>query len=226
MRPQLANRNFGNDEARLIQTQYWMQIGGYGISPDMLVLTGYWDQSVLTKFGNGNHSRTIEQIYGGVIRFQPLPGKAFEAKLGNVMNALNRILQVKRHVTDVLDDLIPKLLKQEWHSSDLSLLPEDLDDAIKDLIITDKSYVIASDPQVVRQLLSVMDTLKTIRDRVGYYSGIYREANTLFGRMVLETVSMSMNNLATRNTPQPQYIDLEHLAGMEAMDVIEGKIEE
>ena len=225
MRPQIGNRNFGTDEGRLIQTRYWMEIGGYGISPDMLVLTGFWNQAVLKKFGDEDHSRTIEQIYGGVIRFQPLEGKVFEAKLSNVMNALNRILQVKRHVTDIID-WIPRLLKQEWHSSELDLLPADLGEELMERIKTDKSYIISSDPQVVRQLLSAMDVLKEIRDRAGYYSGIYREANTLFGRMVLETVSMSMNNLSTHSTSQPRYIDLEHLADVETDNIIEGKVEE
>lgn len=217
MKNNLMQRNFGTDEGKLIQTRYWMEIGGYGISPDMLVLTGFWDQSILSKLNNMDTSRSIEQIYGGVIRFKPLEGKNFEMKLNSVMNALNRILQVKRHVNDVIAH-IPVLLKEEWHSSDLSLLPEDLDEKIKDMVVTEKTYIISEDPQTIRQLLSVVDALKSMEKRIGYYAGIYREANTLFGRMVLETVSMSMSNLSIPNK-EPRHIDLEDVADLEAREM-------
>lgn len=206
------------DEGKLVQTRYWIDIGGWGINPDMLTLTGFWPESVVSRLQSSNvdTSMAIEQIFGGVLRFKPLPGRAWEQRLDRVIDGLNMILQVKRHIQDVID-WIPNILSEQWHSADDKLLPEDLDKETKNMILgSQKTYVVASDPNTSRQILSVHPILNGMKNRVGYYPSIYREANTLFQRMILETVNMSMQNMAIKDSHGPEYVELEEVADMAA----------
>lgn len=224
MRPNSSLRPFGSDEATLQKTDFWRTMGGYGISPDMLELTGFWPQSVMNQMRESNidTSMAIEQITGGMLRFKPLPGKKFEARLDRIIGALNKILQAKRHINDVID-WVPKVLKEEWNSSNDSLLPEDLNTEIKELVKTEKRYIIAEDPQVVRHILSILPVLKGLQNRIGYYSATYAEANTIFHRMVLETVNLSFTNMSMRDSPRPEYIELEQAADVAAQMIIDGE---
>lgn len=211
------------DDGKLVQTRYWIDIGGWGMNPDMLVLTGFWPESVMSRLETSNvdTSQAIEQIYGGVLRFKPLPGKEWERRLDRVIDGLNKILQAKRHIQDVAKR-IPGLLKEEWHVNENSFLPEDLSEDLKNLIVRDRTYIIASDHNTTSQILSLLPILNGLKNNgIGYYPGIYREANTLFGRMVLETVNMSLENLAIKDGSQPQYVELEKVADMAARNIQE-----
>ena len=212
----------GNEDSKIAQVRYWSNVGGYGISPDILELTGFWSESLLEKLRDlgTDTSQSIQQIYGGIVKFQPLPGKRWEVEFDAVMDAINRILQIKRHVNDMID-WIPKLLNEEWHSSDISYLPEELPEEIKKMIISPRKYVIAEDPMIARQILAVMPVLNGLKNRIGYFSGIYWKANTLFGRMVLEGVHYAMKNMSIRDFPQPDVLSLEELADHAAMIISE-----
>lgn len=212
MRP-LPNRSMNGDESRIAQVRYWANVGGYGISPDILELTGFWPDPVINRMKDMgvDTSQPLQQIYGGIIKFQPLPGKKWEMEFDAVMDAINKILQVKRHIQDVID-WIPKLLQEEWHSSDIQYLPVDLPQDVKDMIVSPKRYVLAEDPNIARQVLSALPILNGLKNRIGYYSGIYQTANVIFGRMVLEGVQFAMKNMAIRDFPQPDVVSLEELA--------------
>ena len=226
MKPGAVDR-FKFDEGSLVKTKYWLDIGGYGLSPDHLFLTGFWPESIQKKMQTSSldTSQSIEQLYGGRIVFKPLPGKRFEERLDKVIDALNMILQVKRQINDLLD-WIPKLLSEKWHDSDeeMKFLPTDLDEEIRNMITIDKRYVIAEDPTIARQILAMVPQLKGLQGRIGYFPSIYREANTLFQRMLLETVTMSMGNLALNKPEGPQYVELEEVANMATDAIMEGNI--
>ncbi len=215
-----SRRGFG-DESGLVKTKYWTDIGGMGISPDMLALTGFWPETLLNQLrvDGRDTSMAIEQVFGGVLKFKPLPGRKFEERLATVIDALNMILQVKRQINDLVAH-IPTLLNEEWHDEDVSFLPKDLKKEIKDMIVSKRKYVIAEDPTIARQILAMVPQLKGLQNRIGYFPGIYREANTLFQRMVIESVSTSMANMSIRDSlPGPQYVELEEIADA-AMDNI------
>ena len=91
-------QNYKEGDSRLAQVRYWQSIGGYGISPEMLALTGFWPDMTLDKMTEMhiNTSQAIQQIYGGNIRFQPLPGKKWEGRFDQIIDALNTILQMRR----------------------------------------------------------------------------------------------------------------------------------
>ena len=220
MKPVPSNRAMG-DESRLAQIRYWQSIGGYGISPEMLTLTGFWSNATLRQLQEQNvdTSQSIEQIFGGVIRFQPLPGKKWEARYDKIIDALNMILQVKRHIKTVIET-IPLILNEKYNEDDLEVLPSDLDEDIKRMIVRPTTYVVAEDPYIARQLLSALSLLKSLQNTPSYYSGIYREANTIFSRMVLESVSLSMRNLSLRDNQQ-QTVSLESLADEATKHIME-----
>lgn len=220
---QLTNRNsMYGDESRLAQTRYWQSIGGSGISPEMLVLTGFWSESVLDRLKESNvdPSQTVNQLYGGVIRFQPLPGKKWEARFDKIIDALNTILQIRRHIDSVIET-IQKVLNEKWHQDDSDFLPKDLPDEKKRMIMRPMSFSIADDPYTARQLMSLIPILKSLKNNPQYYSGIYREANTIFGRMVLESVSLSLRNLSMKDS-EPHTVTLEELADHAAEVIVEG----
>jgi len=205
-------------EEKLIQTRYWVNIGGYGITPEMLELTGFWGKMPI---GEGiNKKQSIEQIFGGSLRFKPLPGKRFEDRLDKVIDGLNMILQVQRHVQDMIE-WIPKLLTEQWRSDDSVTLPEDTPSEVRTMIesIQRRKYTITSDPITTEQILQIRQELQSLKERIGYFPSLYREANTLFQRMVLESVSMSMANLSMRQ--EPQYVNLEDLADQAAESIME-----
>lgn len=223
MQPQSYRRPFQNDEGKLIQTRYWINIGGYGITPEMLELTGFWNSRVMGRLSDMGASKkqTIEQIFGGSLKFKPLPGKKFEERLDDVIGGLNMILQVKRHIQDVID-WIPQVLSEEWHADDLSRLPENIPDEVRKMIeAVKKTYVVASDPMTAKQMLQIHQEFEGLKNHIGYYPSLYTEANTLFQRMVLESVSMSLNNLAIKDGGTPQYVELEAIADQAAETILE-----
>lgn len=221
MRPQLANRNFGNDEGRLVQTRYWMGMFP-GITPEMLYLTGFWNVKTIGDHENFDYSQNIELMFGGTFRFHPLPGKEFAAQLGRALYALNKILQIKRQLQYEIERL-DSSLNLVWHDADSKLLPGDLDPKKRAMILSEKVYVISDDPQSARHIIAEREIIEEMqKNGIGYYSGIYTAANTLFGEMLLDTVAMSMNNLSLHGNPLPPSISLEELADVEAQEIIEG----
>lgn len=219
----MPKRTQFGDEGKIIQTRYWINIGGYGITPEMLELTGFWNVETMGKLNDigANKRQTIEQIFGGALKFKPLPGKRFEERLDKIIDGLNKILQVKRHIQDLID-WIPQILSEQWHKDDLGKIPGDLPEEIKKMIDSSKkSYVISSDPMTTRQILQLLPELEGLKNRIGYYPSLYREANTLFQRMVLESVSMSLNNLAIKDQRGPEYIELEDVADVAAETIME-----
>jgi len=226
--PMMNNNNRG-DESKLSQTRYWINIGGAGISPEMLTLTGFWSEETLkTLKGKGlDTTQSLEQIYGGTVRFNPLPGKNFMTKLTEVIDALNMILQVKRHINDLIQS-IPDMLATQWgikkDSPYLQNLPEDLKKMLSEegVLRENTKYVVAGEKNTAGQLLQVIPLLEGVQKRIGYFPYIYREANTMFHLMVMETVRRSMDNLSEKTIPQPQYVELEALADQATDAIIEG----
>lgn len=210
-----------SDETGLSLARYWQTIGGSGISPDILALTGFWSDSVIEKMRqNGiNTSNSMEQIYGGIIRFQPLPGKKWAAEFDEIMRVLYRILQLKRHI-DHLSSKIKDALQQEWNSDDASYLPSNLDKTKIEEIVRKPTYLYAEDPTTARQLISILQILESLKTNPVYWSAIYTEANVIFGRMVLESVSMSLSNLSMKDGPKR--VSLEELADHATETIIEG----
>ena len=215
----------GGDEGKLVQTKYWLDIGGYGLSLDHLKLVGFIPEEMQRKMEvDGTDTRqTIEQFYGGILKFRPLPGKQFEARLDRVIDDLNRVLQFERHV-DATIAWIKGLFSEKWHDdSERSYLPEDLPENLKELIKIKPSYVISEDPITARQILAALPILEGLKNWKGYFSGLYREAQSVFQRMVLESVSMSMTNMAlTKPDAGPTYIDLEEAANMATEAIMDG----
>lgn len=136
------------------------------------------------------------------------------------MDILNTILQIKRHIDSTLD-MIHNFLNEKWHEDDYKFLPSDMEEGKKKEIMRSSRYNIAEDPQTARQMLSIVPVLKSIRNSPPYWAEIYREANTIFGRMALESVSLSLRNLSIKDTMPPQ-ISLEELADHAADVIIEG----
>ena len=224
MKPMLGGKSPYGDESRLAQIRYWQNIGGYGISPEILTLTGFWSDTVLQSLQEKSidTSQTIQSIYGGVLRFHPLPGKKWEDRYDKVIDALNMILQVKRHIDHVLNT-IPEILKEKWHDDDENYLPEDLPQEQKNKIIRKSSYTFAEDPYIAKQIMTAIPILKDFKNNVQYWSGIYREANSIFSRMVLEGVSMSLSNLSLKDGyNNSTTVTLEDLADTASEAIIEG----
>ena len=209
------------DETGLSLARYWQTIGGSGISPDILALTGFWSESIIEKMRqNGlNTSNSVEQIYGGIIRFQPLPGKKWATEFDEIMRALHKILQLRRHM-DHVSNTLKDLLREKWHEDDMSYLPPDLDRDKLDAIIRQPSYLVSDDPDTARQIISMIQVLESMKTNPAYWSGIYTEANVIFGRMVLEAVSLSLSNLSMRDAPKR--VSLEELAEHATEAVIDG----
>lgn len=212
-------------ESRMEQTQYWINIGGMGISPDMLELVGFWPESVTNqmRMSGINTSQSIEQVYGGILRFRPLGSIRWRSELDEVLLILHKILQIKRHINDYLDT-IPKTLQEEWHNDDDRYIPSDLPNEVRKMLRTPKHYVIAESPNHARQVLDLIPIAQSIRNRIGYFAEIYARANKLFSDMLLETVSMSLTNLSLHHMSSPRAITLEELADARADSVMEGEI--
>jgi hypothetical protein len=221
MKP-LPNRNPEGD-SRLAQVRYWQNIGGYGISPEMLALTGFWPDMTLEKMkdSNMNPSQAIQQIYGGILRFQPLPGKKWEGRFDQIIDALNTILQMRRQIDHALTS-VKMIMKQKWHDNDMDYIPEDLDPEKINAIMRKSSYLISENTFIARQIMSLVPILEGMKSNPQYWSGIYREANTIFGRMVLEGVSLSLSNLSMKDNG-PRTITLEELADHAAEAIMEGE---
>jgi hypothetical protein len=210
-------------DSRLAQVRYWQNIGGYGISPDMLALTGFWSETALERMKekNVNTSQAIQQIYGGMIRFQPLQGKKWEGRFDQIIDALNMILQLRRHIDHTIA-VIREIMKEKWHENDLEFLPADLDPEKIRAIVRKSSYLVSDDPYIARQIMSLVPLLEGLKANPHYWAGIYREANTLFGRMVLEGVSLSLSNLSMKDYG-PRTISLEEIADHAAEAIVEGE---
>ncbi len=225
MRP-LPSGRFGGgmDEAKMQQTKYWIDIGGYGVSLDHLFLVGYLPESLRRKFLDSgvDTGKAIEQYNGGVLKFRPLPGEMFEARLDKVLDGLNTVLQIHRYVDNAVET-VKSLLMEKWHDNDLSFLPEDLAQEIKDKIIMSRGkYIVAEDPVVARQLLAIIPLLNGLK-HVPYTAGLFREAKTIFDRMGMETVALSMSNLSMSVTHK-DYPTLEEWANTAADAIMEGDI--
>ena len=224
MKP-MQRSSFHQDEGKLVQTKYWMDIGGYGLSLDHLKLVGFISDEIQSKMETEgvDTSQTIEQFYGGVLKFKALPGKQFAARLDKVIDDLNRVLQFERHLESVIK-WVEGMFSEKWHDdSETNFLPDDLPESLKKMIKIEPSYIIAEDPLVARQLLSMLPMLQGMKKWKGYFPGLYREAQSIFQMMVLESVSMSMSNLATKDSNSgPTYIDLEEAANMATEAIMEG----
>jgi hypothetical protein len=220
MKP-LPNRTEG--DSRLAQVRYWQSIGGYGISPEMLALTGFWPDMTLEKMKemHMNPSQAIQQIYGGILRFQPLPGKKWEERFDQIIDALNTILQLRRQIDHTLGS-IKEIMQEKWHDNDMDYFPKDMDPEKVKEIIRKPFYLIAENPHIATQIMSMIPILEGMKSSPQYWSGIYREANTIFGRMVLEGVSLSLSNLSMKDNG-PRTITLEELADHAAEAIIEGE---
>ena len=132
------------------------------------------------------------------------------------------ILQVKRHIDHVLNT-IPEILKEKWHDDDENYLPEDLPQEQKNKIIRKSTYAFAEDPYIAKQIMTAIPILKDFKNNVQYWSGIYREANSIFSRMVLEGVSMSLSNLSLKDGyNNATTVTLEELADTAAQSIVEG----
>ena len=170
-----------------------------------------------------NTSQSIEQVYGGILRFRPLGSIRWRSELDEVLLILHKILQIKRHINDYLDT-IPKTLQEEWHNDDDRYIPSDLPNEVRKMLRTSKHYVIAESPNHARQVLDLIPIAQSIRNRIGYFAEIYARANKLFSDMLLETVSMSLTNLSLQHMSSPRAITLEELADARADSVMEGEI--
>ena len=216
-------QNYKEGDSRLAQVRYWQSIGGYGISPEMLALTGFWPDMTLDKMTEMhiNTSQAIQQIYGGNIRFQPLPGKKWEGRFDQIIDALNTILQMRRQIDHALAS-IKEIMKEKWHENDMDYFPKDLDPEKIRAILRKPSYLVSDNPQIARQVMSLIPIFEGMKSNPQYWSGIYREANTIFGRMVLEGVSLSLSNLSMKDNG-PRTITLEELADHAAEAIVEGE---
>ncbi len=224
MKPLMGMRQ--QDDGTLAQIRYWSHIGGWGISPDILARTGFWPQSVIDKLRERgiDTSQPIEQIFGGVVKFKPLPGREAERQRNAIMLALNQDLQIIKHVQYTID-LILGLLKEKWHADDVSYLPEDLSDEFKKLISSPSKYVIAQNPAIARQMLSYLPILNGWKNGYGYWSGLFSVANAMFGEMALYGASSALDNMSLRGRTvsgkNDEFISLEDMAD-HAVEMIEG----
>lgn len=202
-------------EDRLLQAQYWYDIGGWGISPDMLFLTGFWPESMMKmlKKDGIDTSQAVEQVFGGILKFRAPPGKAGREELRLVLDELNDILQLRRYAAEEASN-IEHLLREEWNNDPLSdLLPSDLDDDILRRIRSGKKrYVIAEDAATVRTLLRAYQLFKNLAENIGYYPGIYKHANGMFQLMVVEAMGFAQNNMSLRDPQEPSWVELEDIA--------------
>jgi hypothetical protein len=140
------------------------------------------------------------------------------------MFALNQDLQIMKHIQYTID-LIMSLLKEKWHSDDMSYLPGDLAEEFKKMIKSPSRYVIAENPSISRQLLAILPILNGWKNGYGYWSGLFTAANTMFGEMALYGASSALENMAVRGRGTPQknaeFISLEDMAD-HAVEMIEG----
>ena len=68
MKPMMGIKQ--QNEGELAKTRYWANIGGSGISPDILERTGFWSESIVNKMREKgvDTSQSIEQIFGGIVK--------------------------------------------------------------------------------------------------------------------------------------------------------------
>jgi hypothetical protein len=213
----------GQQDSQLAQIRFWANVGGSGISPNILERTGFWSKSVVDQLrANGTDtSLPLEQIYGGVIKFKPLPGKEAEQQRMKIMYALNLDMQIPKHIQYAIDK-IDKLLKQKWNDVNMSLLPEDLPPELKKMIYKKSIYIISEDPSITRQLLSIRSILTSLKDGYGYWSDLFAAANTMFGEMALYGANIALENMSIRSpSKQQQYISLDDMAE-HVIDMVEG----
>lgn len=218
MKPFVGGAIRPHEEGVLAQLRFWSNIGGSGISPAILERTGFWPQSVVDKLRERGIDTTqpIEQIFGGVIKFKPLPGREAQIRRERIMLALHQDLQIMRHA-QYISDKIQSLLKEKWHADDLSFLPEDLEDEFKKMIASPSRYVIAQNPAIARQLLSYLPIINGWKNGYGYWSGLFKAANAMFSEMALYGASFALDNMAVKGAvPQKNtdadFISLEDMA--------------
>ena len=220
-----AVQNYNKEgDWKLATGRFWQTIGGYGISPEILALTGFTlDDMVLDKMleMHINPSQVMQQIHGGILRFQPLPGKRWEEEFDKIMDALNTILQLKRHINNTLR-LIKDIMKEKWHDNDMDYFPDDVDPEKLQAILRKSSYLMIDNPNIARQVMSLVPILEGMKNMLPYWPEIKRKANTIFGRMVLESVSLSLSNLSMKDA-EPRTITLEELADHAAEAIMEGE---
>ena len=222
MKPMMGIKQ--QNEGELAKTRYWANIGGSGISPDILERTGFWSESIVNKMREKgiDTSQSIEQIFGGIIKFKPLPGRESELLRYNIMSAINLDLQIRKMINHV-DEEIVNLLKEKWNEDDMSLLPDDLPEEKKKMIISKSSYIIADDPNTARPLLSARNILKGWKNGYGYWSGLFAAANTMFGEMALYGSQMAMQNMAIREpSKNAEFMSLDDMADHAVEMIMEG----
>ena len=205
MKPYNSLMNRQND-GREFQVKQWSRIGGWGITPDILELTGFFtpEQVRTMKTSGIDTSQSIEQIFGGTLRFKAPGTTKTKEKLEKVLFALDRILQMKKTAKYYMD-LIDSILHEKWHDDDMSFIPEDLPEEFKEMVRMDVTYPYT--PDDVKTFMQIRQSFVTWFKNPGYYSAIYATANTIFRGMILEVVSMALDSLSPRDN-MVQTIDL------------------
>lgn len=216
MRPNPMMRMNSDGEVKI---KLWSEIGGWGITPDILQLTGLINEQAYNAMRTNNvaTTQTLEQIFGGILRFKAPTGQ-LRNELRKVLLQLERILQLKRYCEQEIT-VIDNLLQKKWYDEDTSLIPEEVMNGdsknakrIQKLINSRESkHIISSDPNTVIALLRLRQQLVTKKENIGYYPGIYSVANSIFREMILDVTSMSLENLASKE-PRMQEVELDDMS--------------
>ena len=206
MRPFPGEMMRRNDQVQELQIKVWKNMGGWGITPDVLELTGFFSSEHMQELNGKNVKKQdiMEMIYGGNLRFVNFSEKTMKKLYRDVALHVERVLQMKKMAQNAIKT-IEDALKSKVHDSEdiLSLLPVDMDPDMRERIIMFQGeYIYAEDPDVAIPLLHLRDEFKEWERNPGYYHGLYATYNSMVKEMILNVTTMSLVNLSRKSEPK------------------------
>ena len=201
-----------NDQVQELQIKVWKNMGGWGITPDVLELTGFFSSSYMSELNQKNLKKqdVMEIIYGGNLRFVSFSEKSMKKMYREVALHIERVLQMKKQALYAIST-IEDALKQKVHdNSDINeILPDDMDPVLKEKIMMFQGeYIYAEDPDIAIMMLHLRDEFREWARNPGYYSALYATFNSMVKEMILNVTTMSLTNLSRRDS-SPRIVENE-----------------
>ena len=207
-----------NDQVQELQIKVWRNMGGWGITPDVLELTGFFSSEHMQELSRRNMKKqdVMEMIYGGNLRFVNFTEKPMKKMYREVALHVERVLQMRKMAQYAIKTIEDALKSKVHDREDIgSLLPEDMNPEMRERIIMFQGeYIYAEDPDVAIPLLHLRDEFKEWEKNPGYYHGLYATYNSMVKEMILNVTTMSLVNLSRKYEPKEvdgEVIDEEEL---------------
>lgn len=212
------NRRFVNNDGTKERLAFWSEMP-LGLTWEMLELTGFIKPFHREENEIYVNEESVKRIFGGRLRFREPRDKNTRRNLDRVIVDLHTILQIKTksmyHVNQ-----INRLLTLPYGVSDsmpdISGLPDKFQKRIIKLFTAKEVFPFASREDTVRKLRALKWEYEQHYNDPGHYSGIFTVANAVFSKMLIDTTTVSMENMMVKPVEQPVVDSLDVDAYVEA----------